>query len=167
MATKKNPARKPASKKPAKQAKKKKESIMDQISQMVREVREAVEQMPTKVILTTFVAGVKDNEWSPADILPVGAKLVMRREPNNPYDRNALALYHGDKKLGYMPRKDWGLSVKSYDPVWRAIADGIPIRVKVANYLPSNPSWYMIKIVCEIPDIPEAHISENMKVLSF
>ena len=29
---------------------------------------------------------------------------VIRREPNNKYDRNAVAVYVGEKKVGYIPR---------------------------------------------------------------
>ena len=35
--------------------------------------------------------------------LKVGAKLDLEREPNNPHDHKAVALYYGDTKLGYIP----------------------------------------------------------------
>lgn len=35
--------------------------------------------------------------------LKVGSKLDMEREATNPHDHNAIALYYGDTKLGYIP----------------------------------------------------------------
>ena len=35
-----------------------------------------------------------------------GDTVIMRREPRNPYDRRAIALYWGNEKLGYIPRAD-------------------------------------------------------------
>jgi len=32
--------------------------------------------------------------------------LTMRHEPDNKYDENAVALYYGDEKVGYLPEKD-------------------------------------------------------------
>ena len=36
--------------------------------------------------------------------LTVGDKLQLIREPDNPYDENAVAIYREDIKLGYLPR---------------------------------------------------------------
>lgn len=41
-----------------------------------------------------------------APMLTPGDLLTMKREPQNPYDRNAVAVYFQEYKLGYMPRKD-------------------------------------------------------------
>ena len=38
--------------------------------------------------------------------LAVGDSLRLRREPENPYDRQAVAVYRDDSKLGYVPRAD-------------------------------------------------------------
>ena len=35
--------------------------------------------------------------------LKVGSRLDLEREANNPHDHNAIALYYGDTKLGYIP----------------------------------------------------------------
>ena len=35
-----------------------------------------------------------------------GDPVILRREPHNPYDRRAIALYWRDEKLGYIPRAD-------------------------------------------------------------
>ena len=39
--------------------------------------------------------------------LNVGDPLVLRREPDNPYDRRAIEIFDGaGRKLGYVPRRD-------------------------------------------------------------
>ena len=35
--------------------------------------------------------------------LKVGSRLDLEREANNPHDNNAIAIYYGDTKLGYIP----------------------------------------------------------------
>ena len=35
--------------------------------------------------------------------LKVGTKLELERELNNPFDPQAVAIYYGDTKLGYIP----------------------------------------------------------------
>ena len=36
--------------------------------------------------------------------LSVGDQLQLSREPDNPYDENAVTIYRGGVKLGYLPR---------------------------------------------------------------
>lgn len=38
------------------------------------------------------------------DQLAIGKKPTLRREPDNHYDANAIALYYGVHKLGFVPR---------------------------------------------------------------
>lgn len=38
--------------------------------------------------------------------LTIGSKLTLRREPDNPHDANAIAMYFGTHKLGFVPRDD-------------------------------------------------------------
>jgi len=35
--------------------------------------------------------------------LKVGTPLTLRGEPDNPHDPKAVAIYHDEKKLGYLP----------------------------------------------------------------
>jgi hypothetical protein len=46
--------------------------------------------------------------------LRVGDRLELRREPDNPYDANAVSVCWRGRKLGYLPRREnaamsWGL----------------------------------------------------------
>ncbi len=38
------------------------------------------------------------------NVLPHGAEVVLRREPANPHDPNAVAVTHDGQMLGYVPR---------------------------------------------------------------
>jgi hypothetical protein len=38
--------------------------------------------------------------------LKVGTLLTMKAEPENKYDPNAVAIYYGDKKLGFIPKEE-------------------------------------------------------------
>ena len=38
--------------------------------------------------------------------LKVGTLLTMQAEPENKYDPNAVAIYYGDKKLGFIPKEE-------------------------------------------------------------
>ena len=54
---------------------------------------------------TSLIAGFQYHQgeyfWKE---LTVGDKLQLRREPDNPYDENAVAIYWEGIKLGYLPR---------------------------------------------------------------
>ena len=36
--------------------------------------------------------------------LKIGEKVNLKAEPQNTYDKNAVEIFHGDHKLGYIPR---------------------------------------------------------------
>lgn len=38
--------------------------------------------------------------------LKIGSQLIMKPEPENKYDPSAVALYYGQKKLGFIPREE-------------------------------------------------------------
>lgn len=44
-----------------------------------------------------------------------GQKLILLREPENPYDKRAILVMDGDFKLGYVPRKDNGILSRLMD----------------------------------------------------
>lgn len=56
-----------------------------------------------------YVAGVSHGDFCKNHLytglaLPVGASLIFRCEPDNPFDQNAIAFYYNDNKLGYVPK---------------------------------------------------------------
>ena len=56
--------------------------------------------------ITTKIAGVTfDNRQKYLSELRIGEEIILIREPNNHYDKNAVAVYNLDKKqLGYIPK---------------------------------------------------------------
>lgn len=60
---------------------------------------------PSREFLSFHIAGF--SHWYGFDVinkLNPGAKLRMVPEADNPYDPNAVALYKGKTKIGYVPR---------------------------------------------------------------
>ena len=60
---------------------------------------------PTREFLSFHVAGF--SHWYGDEVLrklKPGTKLHLVPEPDNPYDPNAVALYKGKTKIGFVPR---------------------------------------------------------------
>lgn len=48
----------------------------------------------------------RDNYEELTETLEVGMKVVLKPEPTNEFDPNALAFYYNDEVIGYLPKKD-------------------------------------------------------------
>lgn len=59
-----------------------------------------------KIMLATdFIAGFKHYDGPEVEtLLETGMPLQLNREPHNRYDKNAVEVYTGEAKLGYLPR---------------------------------------------------------------
>ncbi|MCL2137674.1 MAG: HIRAN domain-containing protein [Coriobacteriia bacterium] len=56
-------------------------------------------------ILDCYIAGFTYYDGiSVFDDLSIGTSVALRAEPDNPYDPNAVAVFYGNSKLGYIPR---------------------------------------------------------------
>lgn len=56
-------------------------------------------------LAVTLVAGFPYYDGPEAEpLLEEGMPLLLNREPHNPHDRNAIEVWAGDAKLGYVPR---------------------------------------------------------------
>ena len=66
------------------------------------------EQEKQKIRLSVnFVAGFQHYDGPDAEsLLEIGMPLQLNREPHNQYDKNAIEVWTGDVKLGYVPRSD-------------------------------------------------------------
>lgn len=66
----------------------------------------AAKPTPRILIQETSVAGFQHHQgerlWQQ---LAVGQQLRLAREPDNPHDKRAVAVYRGGAKLGYLPRQ--------------------------------------------------------------
>lgn len=58
------------------------------------------------MFLKCVVAGMQYRPLSQnqRDAIKDGDALVLKREPKNTHDRNAVAIFHGDVMIGYIPR---------------------------------------------------------------
>jgi hypothetical protein len=74
--------------------------------------------------MVTYIAGVNHRPGARqrlAGLLP-GECLLPAREPDNAYDKNAVALYDGDLHVGYVPAAD-------APAVAKALTQGLNVRV--------------------------------------
>ena len=67
-----------------------------------------------------------------------GASLRMVREPRNPYDPKAVALYFGADKIGYVPRRENTV-------VARLLDQGVPLRARVIRVRSSPDPWERVR----------------------
>ena len=72
------------------------------------------------------------------------SSLSLKREPENPYDKNAIEVYHKDLKLGYVPKHENKLIAKMIDQNIHFVAkvtkfnvyDAYSHKIKVKLYQP-------------------------------
>lgn len=61
----------------------------------------------TSVILRTYIAGLKHHiSRKEYDALQLGETLLLKAEPENKYDKHAIAIYKGDDKIGFIPAQE-------------------------------------------------------------
>ena len=59
---------------------------------------------PTRSLANFHIAGFAHHDgWRVFSELKVGTKLELRCEPGNPHDPEAIAIYYGETKIGYVP----------------------------------------------------------------
>jgi len=59
----------------------------------------------SKHLLSCYIAGF--TYYDGLDVineLEIGTHLILKAEPNNPYDPEAIVIYYCYKKIGYIPR---------------------------------------------------------------
>jgi hypothetical protein len=66
--------------------------------------------------------------------LRVGQVLRLAREPQNPYDELAIAIYAGSAKLGYVPRDSNAMPAGCLD-------GGVPLTAVIEGLAPEAESW--------------------------
>ena len=97
----------------------------------------------------TNVAGAFNNAMKAED-LEVDSILTSEEEPENEYDSEAIALYFGKKKLGYLPAKS----------CWRKYHQDVVFKVKEVK---TNRWWFINNILLDVHwyDILEDTIQDN------
>lgn len=67
-----------------------------------------INEFHTKVVGTSFYSVEFDN-------IQQGDDLEWKREPQNPYDRNAISLHHSGKQIGHIPKETAASLAESLD----------------------------------------------------
>jgi hypothetical protein len=99
------------------------------------------------VLATTFIAGFRFHAGMEAQVWArryPGERLELRREPDNPHDRRAIAVYTAEgAKLGYLPR--------AFNELPARIADqGVSLAARILQLDEDAPPWERVQIVvCE------------------
>jgi len=85
------------------------------------------------------VAGLQYHDGADLKYRP-GERLTLRREPTNPYDPNAIAIYRGNIHIGYLPKR--------YNiPYARLMDEGESLKCHVSFYDADAPSWERVEVV--------------------
>ena len=53
----------------------------------------------SKIVGSTFIEGGQEK----LSLLKENDILILKREPDNQYDKNAIAIYHSENKIGHVP----------------------------------------------------------------
>jgi len=77
-----------------------------------------------------------ESVWS---TLSVGENLKLEREPNNPNDRSAVAVYRDTDKLGYLPRGE-------NNSVSQMLDRGEHIVARICQLRDSDDPWKRIQV---------------------
>jgi hypothetical protein len=71
------------------------------------------------------------------ELLQEKETLILLPEPDNQYDKYAVAIFYQDKKLGYLPRSD-------NKHISRMLLAGIPLLCQVLATDPKKQAWYAV-----------------------
>lgn len=97
------------------------------------------------VELTTLrVAGLQYGELAEHAFFE-DEEFTVVREPDNPYDRHAVALYKENQRVGYIPRTD--------SRVFASLLDsGHRLRIRVSRWDPKSKPWDRLWVAIWLKD---------------
>ena len=109
---------------------------------------------PSRYYLDCHIAGFKywDGLKTIRD-LTEGTTVKLIREPSNPYDPEAVAIYFGKMKIGYIPR-DKNSEISQF----LCFGHGDIFEAMVSSVFPENPLEQRFRIIITIKD---ARVSEE------
>jgi len=105
-------------------------------------------------IFRDHVAGVQYSDYQLVNF-KAGDEIELRREPKNPADTNAIAVYVKNTRIGYIPR----LHCPRLIGLKR---DGAKFSGRVVSFNKNNPSWQAIVISVDVtmPTVEEVKDGE-------
>ncbi len=89
-----------------------------------------------------------------------GDRLLLQAEPDNPHDPQAVEVYWGNDKLGYVPRR-------KNSALCRLLAQGAPVEGRIRAVDPGAEPWEMVEaeVLLAVPaaagagDVPPAALA--------
>jgi hypothetical protein len=98
------------------------------------------EEEKTTTLLKCYIAGYAYYHGEQViDQLKPDLKLELKREPDNPYDRRAIAVYFKNSKLGFIPRVNNKIIANIMDQKTNVLA-------KILKINPENDVWDKVKL---------------------
>ena len=98
------------------------------------------EEEKTTTLLKCYIAGYAYYQGEKLiDQLKPDLKLDLKREPENPYDNKAIAIYFKNHKLGFIPRVNNKVIANIMD-------QEINVFAKILNINPGNDVWDKVKV---------------------
>jgi len=91
-------------------------------------------------LLETQVAGYQYYQGKLVEPgLKAGMPLGLIREPNNSYDSNAIAVYYGQTKIGFIPRAENAVLANILD-------QGMLLNATLKAFNPNMPAWGRVEL---------------------
>jgi hypothetical protein len=107
---------------------------------------------PSRQFLDCHIAGF--TFWDGLDVieeLKVGTVVTLKSEPDNPHDSEAVAIYFGDSKLGYIPRNHNG-DISQFI----FFGHGNVFEAKINSVFPDKHLEQRFRVTIKIRDLKEA-----------
>ena len=98
------------------------------------------EEEKTTALLKCYIAGYAYYQGERViDQLKPDLKLDLKREPDNPYDNKAIAIYFENHKFGFIPRVNNKVIANIMD-------QKMPVFAKILKINPGNEVWDKVKV---------------------
>ena len=98
------------------------------------------EEEKTTTLLKCYIAGYAYYQGEKLiDQLKPDLKLDLKREPENPYDNKAIAIYFKNHKLGFIPRVNNKVIANIMD-------QKMPVFAKILKINPGNDVWDKVEV---------------------
>ncbi len=102
-------------------------------------IRGRAEALPSVVLQESPVAGFQFHRGEAVwPRLRVGAPLTLRREPTNPHDSRAVAVYLGADQIGYVPRRE-NLAIATL------LDQGVRLQARVTRLRTTPDPWERVR----------------------
>lgn len=118
---------------------------------------EMVKQYRKVYLLQCFVRGFQYYEGPKLiDQINQSGLLELVREPDNPYDKNAIALHFNKRKIGFVPAESNEVPARLMD------ADLLPLQAEITHVKPQAASWENVHVaIYALKEINATDVQKN------